>query len=93
MATVDGKKTGGRKKGTVNKTKQTLLDMIQEKHPGWHPVTAMAELAQDESIEMNHRVTCYKEVAKYVAPQLKAVEHNVTAGGLKLIVKTGIGDE
>ena len=93
MATKDGKKTGGRKPGTLNKTKQSILDMLQEEFPGYHPVMALAVLGNDETLEKASRITCHKEIAKYVAPQLKAVEHNVTAGGLKLIVKTGIGDE
>jgi RecJ-like exonuclease len=38
----------GRKKGTKNKDKQGVLEMIQEKFPDYHPVVAMAAIAHDD---------------------------------------------
>jgi len=84
-------KTGGRKKGTPNKEKQELLDMIQEKFPDYHPLLAMVEIANNEEIvvmvtkkgldiEVNAvtedtKFQAHKEVCKYIVPQLKAIEH------------------
>ena len=75
MADKEGNKTGGRQKGSHNKNKQELIDMIQEKYPGWHPLMALAELAQDDdkSIKLN----ASKEVAKYITPQLKSIDHSI----------------
>lgn len=68
-------KTGGRQKGTVNKDKQELIDMIQEKYPDYHPLLALAELAQDKDKVI--RLNASKEVAKYIVPQLKSVDHSI----------------
>ncbi len=78
------KKTGGRKKGTPNKRPDLLL-MIQDRFPGWHPIMAMAEIANDtteitengikkKKVDDNLRFQACKEVCKYIVPQLKAVE-------------------
>lgn len=84
-----GKKTGGRTKGTANKDKQQLIDMIQEEYPDYHPLLALAKIA-NEDIERcigfsdgepvmvtdhNLKLQASKEVCKYIVPQLKAIEH------------------
>ena len=43
-----GEHRGGRKKGTPNQDKQELIDMIQEKFPNYHPLLALAEIANDD---------------------------------------------
>ncbi len=40
-----GIRTGGRKKGTPNNERKELSEMLSEKYPGYHPVMAMAEMA------------------------------------------------
>jgi hypothetical protein len=79
----------GRKKGTVNKDKQELRALLEGRFPGYHPVVAMAEIAtavseverEDGSIvsvplhSIETRMMAHREVAKYVEPQLTAVEH------------------
>lgn len=72
-----GRKTGGRQKGTTNKNKAELRALLAEKFPDYHPVAAMAAIANDSKVKLEHRITCHREVAKYVEPQLKAVEHSV----------------
>ena len=49
---------------------------LDAKFPGWHPVVQMAEIANDESLSIQDRFQAAKEVAKYVTPQLKAIEHS-----------------
>lgn len=75
MANTTGKKFGGRKKGTPNKDKRNLLDRLQEKFPGFCPLEKMCEMAVDETNDVNIRLTASKEVAQYVYPKLKSVEH------------------
>ena len=50
--------------------------MLQERYPGYHPVIKMADIAMDESNDVQLRANMHKEVAKYVTPQLKAIEHS-----------------
>ncbi len=71
-----GERRGGRQKGTPNKPKQALLDLIQEKWPGYHPVIQMAGIANDEDVDLSTRLLAAKEVAQYVEPKRKAVEHS-----------------
>lgn len=56
------------------KTNHHLLTMLQDRYPNYHPLMAMAELANDEKTEDGIRFNCHKEIAKYVEPQLKSVE-------------------
>lgn len=58
----------------------SIIDLIQQKHPNYHPLVSLAEIA----LEMNEegrplhevkvRVDCHKTIARYVAPELKSVE-------------------
>ncbi|ODB82747.1 hypothetical protein A3193_18535 [Candidatus Thiodiazotropha endoloripes] len=75
-----GVKTGGRQKGTPNKDKQPLLDALEGKWPGYHPVIAMAEIANDEKLPKELRFQAHKEVAQYIEPKKKAVELSQGSG-------------
>lgn len=70
-------KSGGRVKGTPNKDKQELLDMIQATGC-LHPIQGLAMIAKrsHEEGELELATTCYKELAQYVAAKRKAVEHS-----------------
>lgn len=60
--------------GSPNKLKQSLLARLDAKFPDWHPVVQMAEIANDETLSVQDRFNAAKEVAKYVTPQLKAID-------------------
>ena len=88
MAGPGQPKTGGRVKGTPNKRTAAMRELIDQVAPGWHPVQWMAAIAAGTAettgpdgklvkveADMDQRITCAKEVARYVAPQLKSVEH------------------
>lgn len=50
-----------------------ILELVQQAHPGYHPVVAMATLAfasEDEAIQLN----CHKEIAKYTVAVDRFVE-------------------
>lgn len=72
-----GVRYGGRKKGTPNKDKAELLDLITSTGCK-HPLQGLAEIAKQSHDEGNFdlAVTCYKELAPYVAAKRKAVEHS-----------------
>ena len=77
MAKAKGSiKTGGRKKGTVNKSTQSVLDKLQAL--GCDPIEALFHLGKDalEDDDKELAFKCYKELASYYAPKLKSVEHS-----------------
>lgn len=58
-----------------------LLDELGRRYPGYDPVVAMAEIAQDDTVEMRIRVQCHSEVASYVHSKRKATELTGEDGG------------
>ena len=85
----------GRPKGSLNKPKRRLLQLIQDQYPNYHPVLEMAKLANDKNADDLARFNANKEVAKYIEPALKAVEISGDAEGeslpiqINMIVKDG----
>jgi hypothetical protein len=70
---------GGRPKGSPNKNKQALLNLLQSQYPDYHPVLEMAKIAHDENANLALRASMHKEIAQYVTPKLKAVDINLEA--------------
>ncbi len=72
-------KTGGRRKGTPNRKtvevqeKLTALDC--------DPIEAMARIAMDQENPIELRAQMFRELAQYVAPKRKAIEHTGAGGG------------
>ncbi len=76
MAFKEGhKKKGGRQKGTLNKDKGSLRERLEEKFPGFCPIELMCQIAQDPVQEYQLRLQAAKEIAQYIYPKLKSVEH------------------
>lgn len=69
-----GKKTGGRRAGTPNKRTLELVDKLLDL--GVDPIEGMARLAMDPNNTPELRGRMYAELAQYVAPKRKAVEHS-----------------
>ena len=76
-----GKKTGGRAKGTPNKTRinaQAIADEV-----GIDPLRVLMLAAKGDSdalgekITLDQRISAAKEAAKYLYPQRKAIEHTI----------------
>lgn len=67
----------GRQQGSLNKRSQEVQDKL--KALGCDPIEGMAKIAIDLGNDVEIRAAMYKELAKYVAPQLKAIE--VTTDG------------
>ena len=69
-----GKKTGGRIRGTPNKRTLEIQDRLCSM--GCDPIQGMADLAMDANNTPELRGRMYAELAQYVAPKRKAVEHS-----------------
>lgn len=94
-------KTGGRKKGTPNKRTQAVQELLESMDcdpiAGMARIAAMAETdaqaagePKDRLPHMNLVKDCYKELAQYVAPKRKAVEHTGEVGTVvRLVDLTG----
>ena len=90
MAGAGMPKTGGRKKGTVNKSKQALIERINAEYPDYHPVMAMADVANDDDAPPDMRFQANREVAQYIEPKRKAIEMSGSTGiHLRLTDLTG----
>ena len=53
--------------------KTRAVKALMEKH-NYSPIEAMINVAKDKNQDITLRVSCHKELARYVAPQLKAVD-------------------
>jgi hypothetical protein len=79
-----GRKTGGRRRGTPNYKTQAVGDRLQAL--GCDPIEGMARIAMDETVDLGVRAQMYKELARYVAPQLKATELCAGDGLVQVII-------
>ncbi len=80
----------GRPKGKPNvKLSETLHERLKEKYPNYDPVERMIEIALDEDNAIELRFTANKEVAQYIYPKKKAVEHKTEDGSspFQIIIK------
>jgi hypothetical protein len=75
-----GERRGGRKKGTPNKRTLEVTERLAEL--GCDPIEGMARLAMNEANAPELRGRMFSELAGFVAPKRKAVEHTGADGGL-----------
>jgi hypothetical protein len=67
------KKVGGRQKGTPNKDKRAIRELLDSLFPDYDPVIQMAGLAQCSDVPIQTRVYCAAKVAEYIHPKKRAV--------------------
>lgn len=75
---ADGCKTGGRKKGTPNKRTQELAAKMEAL--GCDPIEGMATIALDMENPPELRGRMFSELAQYLFPKRKALEHSGEIG-------------
>lgn len=71
---AQGLKTGGRKRGTPNKRTQEVVARLEKLK--CDPIEGMAKIAMDVNNPPELRGRMYAELAQYVAPKRKAIEHS-----------------
>ena len=74
-----GLKTGGRRKGTMNKLTKAVVERLAAL--GCDPVEGMAVIAMDTTNPVEVRAKMFSELAQYVAPKRRAVEHALDPPG------------
>lgn len=82
MAFVKGMKRhpgAGRKKGQICKNTLAIRELLDSM--GCNPIQGLANIADDPKTSRELRAKVLADLAKYVAPQLKAIEHSGPDGG------------
>ena len=64
----------GRKAGTPNRRTREVQEMLDGLN--CNPIEGMVMIAEDESVDLSIRARMYTELAQYVAPKRKAIEHS-----------------
>jgi hypothetical protein len=64
----------GRPKGALNRRTQAVADLLAEMD--CDPIAGMARIALDENNPIDLRARMFAELAQYVAPKRRAVEHS-----------------
>jgi 16S rRNA C967 or C1407 C5-methylase (RsmB/RsmF family) len=70
----DHPRYGGRTAGTPNKPKPTLLEMLAQRYPDFHPILAMLELANDPKTLVEVQARLLNDIASYTVPRIKPIE-------------------
>jgi len=68
-----GRKTGGRLAGTPNRTTRDVQELLESL--GCDPIEGMARIAMNPKVRLEVRARMFAELAQYVYPKRKAVEH------------------
>lgn len=71
-------KTGGRKPGSINKLNQLAKERLAQLN--CDPLEGMALIAKDKKAPIELRGRMYAELAQYVHPKLRAIEHTGKGG-------------
>jgi hypothetical protein len=79
-----GERRGGRKRGSPNKRTLDVIDKLAALD--CDPIAGMALIAMDKKNSIEVRARMFVELAQYVAPKRKAVEHSADAGLLEALL-------
>ena len=79
-----GRKTGGRLAGTPNRRTVEVIERLEVL--GCDPIEGMALIAMDATTPIEVRARMFAELAGYVAPKRKAVDHAGGNGGIQIVM-------
>lgn len=83
MPTKDGRKSGGRQKGTPNRLTLDAIECL--KNADFSPLEELVATYR-KSTDENVRVTIARDLAQYIYPKRKAIEHSGDASSPLVIV-------
>jgi len=73
------RKIGGRRKGTPNKkTVMRVEELLLQLDIS--PIGKLIELAESDLATIDQKISCYKEIARYTYPRLKAQDIKIDHG-------------
>ena len=73
-----GQKTGVRKAGTPNTRPLDVIERLDQL--GCDPIEGMTKIALDQQNPVELRPRMFSDLAQYVAPKRRAVDHSATDG-------------
>ena len=73
-----GRRTGGRTAGTPNKRTLDVIERLDQL--GCDPIEGMAKIALDPQNPVELRARMFSDLAQYIAPKRRAVDHSATDG-------------
>ena len=76
--------------------RQRLLEMVQKRHPEYHPIVSLADEANDDDNPVELRVNCHKTILRYIEPELKSVDISGELKNdsvLRIILDDGSGEQ
>ena len=79
----------GRPKGSRNAKTKLAAELCAKMK--FDPIQALIEIAQDKGVKVETRAAAAREVAKYVRPQLRAIEHSGDKEGAEVKVIMNLG--
>lgn len=79
-----GERRGGRKRGSPNKRTLDVIDKLAALR--CDPIAGMALIALDEKNSVEIRARMFSELAQYVAPKRKALEHSAEPGAIEALL-------
>jgi len=81
-----GFKTGGRRRGTPNNLGRQAAEILRSLN--CDPIEGMARIAMDPDQRSDLRGKMFSDLARYVYPQRKAIEHSVADGhpGITILI-------
>jgi hypothetical protein len=74
----------GRPKGALNKRTRDVIDRLAALR--CDPIAGMAKIAMDKKTPLEIRARMYSELAQYVAPKRKALEHSAQPGMIEALL-------
>jgi hypothetical protein len=76
-----GERRGGRQRGAPNKRTLDVIERLAALH--CDPITGMARIALNKKNSVELRAKMFTELAQYVAPKRKALEHPAEPGQIE----------
>jgi hypothetical protein len=85
-----GERRGGRKPGSPNRRTLDVIDRLAALR--CDPIAGMARIAMNKKTPIEIRARLFSELAQYVAPKRKALEHSAQPGTIEELLAR-IGDQ